>query len=74
MEPTQKSNGALIGSTIIIIILILGGIYFWRTNLKNLKENEAPNTETTDSVGATSTTDLEANINSIDLEGLDEGL
>jgi len=31
MEPNQekKSYGALIGSVIIIVILVLGGIYFW---------------------------------------------
>ena len=27
MEPEKKSNGALVGSIIIIIILIIGGIY-----------------------------------------------
>ena len=30
----QKSNGALIGSIIIIVILIIGGIYFWKTSIK----------------------------------------
>lgn len=31
MEPTQdkKSYGALVGSVIIIVLLVLGGIYFW---------------------------------------------
>lgn len=29
MEPEKKSNGALVGSIIVIIILVLGGIYFW---------------------------------------------
>lgn len=31
MEPTteKKSNGALMGSIIVIVILILGGIYMW---------------------------------------------
>ena len=41
MEPTtKKDNGALIGSIVIIIILVLGGLYIW-----NQKENEvvAPN-------------------------------
>lgn len=29
MEPTKSNNGALIGSIIIVIILILGGLYVW---------------------------------------------
>ncbi|MBI2631308.1 hypothetical protein HYW73_03830 [Candidatus Nomurabacteria bacterium] len=34
MEPEQKSNGALIGSIIIIIILIAGGIYIWQSKVE----------------------------------------
>jgi len=42
MEPTQekKSNGALIGSIIIILVLIIGGIYVWTTQMKT----EVPDT------------------------------
>lgn len=70
MEPQEKTNGALMGSIIIIIILIIGGIYFFKTNL-----NQAPATpESGVSTESTSTTDLEANVNSIDLENLDNGL
>lgn len=37
MEPEKKSHGALIGSIIIIIILIIGGIYVWQARVKNIK-------------------------------------
>lgn len=37
MEPEKKSYGALIGSIIIIIILIIGGIYIWQTKVKEMK-------------------------------------
>ena len=37
MEPEKKSHGALIGSIIIIIILIIGGIYVLQTKVKNMK-------------------------------------
>ncbi|HWA31953.1 MAG TPA: hypothetical protein VG694_00665 [Candidatus Paceibacterota bacterium] len=43
MEPAeQKSNGALIGSIIIIVILVIGAIYFWQTSLrdKELREKQ----------------------------------
>lgn len=38
MEPNKKSNGALIGSIIIILILVIGGIYIWQS--KTVKEAE----------------------------------
>jgi len=34
MEPEKKSHGALIGSIIIIIILIIGGLYIWQSRVK----------------------------------------
>ena len=37
MEPEKKSYGALIGSIIIIIILIIGGIYFWQARIKSVE-------------------------------------
>lgn len=39
MEPEKKSNGALIGLIVIIIILILGGIYIWQTNKNKIIKN-----------------------------------
>jgi hypothetical protein len=43
MEPTtmeQKSNGALVGTIIIIVILILGGIYLWTSKVEpQMEEN-----------------------------------
>lgn len=31
MEPEKKSNGALVGLIVIIIILVIGGIYIWQS-------------------------------------------
>ncbi|OGI82080.1 hypothetical protein A3I95_02105 [Candidatus Nomurabacteria bacterium RIFCSPLOWO2_02_FULL_44_12] len=67
MEPEQKTNGALLGSIIIIIILIIGGIYLWKASLK---ENTLP--ETNNLGTADGTANLEAEANNIDLEGLDQ--
>lgn len=36
MEPEKKSNGALVGLIVIVIILVVGGIYIWRN--KNAAE------------------------------------
>lgn len=41
MESEKKSNGALIGSVIIIIILIIGGIYIWQSKMKSTLEEKA---------------------------------
>lgn len=35
MEPEKKSNGALVGLVIIVIILIIGGVYMWQVKEKN---------------------------------------
>ena len=45
MEPEKKSNGALIGSVIIIIILIIGGIYIWQSKVKSALEQKKVQSE-----------------------------
>mgnify|MGYP001576677008 CR=1 FL=1 len=40
MEPEKKSNGALVGSIIIILILVIGGIYIWQSKVKNVLEEK----------------------------------
>lgn len=35
MEPEKKSNGALVGLVVIVIILIIGGIYMWQSSMKD---------------------------------------
>ncbi len=75
MEPNQvqeKTNGALIGTIIIIIILIIGGLYMWKMSTKNA----TPATEN-NSVGQTSPDDtakIQADLNSTDVDGLDNGI
>ena len=69
----QKSNGALISSIIIILILIIGGIYFWKTSIKGKINTGTPAADT----GAVSGADLsgvESDLNSIDVNNLDQGL
>ena len=66
MEPEQKSNGALVGLVIIIIILVVGGIYIWIANQKALQEKKLLQEKIT----AQDTLDLsklEADVNSIDI-------
>jgi len=78
--PKQKSNGALIGSIIIIIILIIGGIYLAQNKIKEAKEQEKINAEQaiipannlsiSDEFG-----DIEKDLNNnADVNSLDQGL
>ncbi len=64
MEPEQKSNGALVGAIIVIIILIVGGIYVWQSSITKEKQIESETATVEDSndldtlqqdVGATDT-------------------
>ncbi len=66
MEPEKKSNGALIGLIIIVIILIIGGIYMWQSNKSALQGQNPANTNQT---GTTVTSQ-----DSASLDGLDKDL
>jgi hypothetical protein len=65
MEPEQKSNGALMGSVIIVIILIIGGIYLWKQ--QGMKKAEMPENNT-------DTTSIETELDTMDLDSLDSGI
>lgn len=72
MEPT-KSNGAVIGSVIVVLILILGGLYLWQTNSVNEKsdtQNDTVDQEQSEqslgNLNAAST--IEADLNIIERE------
>jgi len=44
METEEKTtNGALIGLIVIVIILIIGGIYIWKSKVKQLEMIQAQN-------------------------------
>ncbi len=70
MEPETKSNGALLGSIVIVLILVIGGIYLWKTSTEN--KSVMQNEEETSSLNETSS--LEADLNSTDLESMDSGI
>ena len=71
----QKSNGALIGSIIIIIILIIGGLYLYKTSVKekvgqvNQSTTVNPTTSNSDS-----TTDIETDLNNTNIDNIDKAI
>lgn len=81
MEPNNqttivqtKSNGALVGSIIIIVILIIGGIYLWQNSLKEkaLPQDQTMPEEMKDFESSVdSTSSIEAELDSIDLDSID---
>ena len=62
MEPNNKSNGALVGSIIIILILIIGGLYLYTT--KVAKSSETPPVENTDVESSA----IESDLNGLETE------
>lgn len=66
MDQNKKSNGALIGSIIVIIILVVGGIYVFKMNIQKAKDiqkaNEQINTANVLS-SSDETVDIEADLN-----------
>lgn len=49
MEPTidKKSNGALVGAIIVVLILVLGGLYLWQANSLKDKDSQTIDTDNT---------------------------
>ncbi len=43
METEKKSDGALFGSIVIVIILIIGGIYIFYSKIQEIKNNQKAN-------------------------------
>ena len=75
MEPEKKSHGALIGSIIVIVILIIGGLYIWQSKVKapatTVDTNQLPPATPTP-IDTTSATDelntLEQDLNSVNTD------
>ncbi|MEK7539072.1 MAG: hypothetical protein AAB595_00300 [Patescibacteria group bacterium] len=67
MEPEKKSNGALVGLVVIIIILVLGGVYIWQSNKNTLEKNPA-NSETVTNQDSTDLNTLDQDLNTIDID------
>ena len=76
-EPKKGGVGALIGSIIVILILVLGALYFWGGKLQT-EEGELNFDESAAVNGATSSAgefaDLEAELNNLPPVNLDEDL
>lgn len=66
MEPEKKSHGALIGSIIIIIILIIGGIYIWQSRVKDMQMKKQLQAEAINALTADELNKLEMDLSNTD--------
>lgn len=83
--PEKSTSGPIIGVTIIVILLIIGGVYFWYTAIEQDKEkNKLPTIQSggeTDAIvnklesqgTSDKITDIETDLKSTDLKNLDSG-
>ena len=46
MDTEKKTSGEFFGLIIIIIILIVGGIYIWKSQIKKIQEIKVQNSAT----------------------------
>ena len=67
MEPEKKSNGALVGLVVIIIILVIGGVYMWKSNKDTVNDTDVP-TESVSTIDTTELDTLEQEINVADID------
>lgn len=66
MEAEKKSNGALVGSIIIIIILIAGGIYVWQSKVQSALEQKKFQEENVVPADTSELDTLDADLNTLD--------
>ncbi|MFA6397450.1 MAG: hypothetical protein WDK96_01200 [Candidatus Paceibacterota bacterium] len=77
----SKSHGALIGSIIVVVILIIGGIYFWNTDVKQALQEKQLNQQDEQLVQQLNTqgtsdelADIEKDLNDTQLDNLDQNI
>ena len=68
MEPEKKTNGALVGLIIIVIILIVGGIYVWQTKNKGVTDGTDTNTQAVTPEDSSELDTLEQDLNTVDID------
>ncbi len=83
MEPeNREGSGPIIGTIIILLVIVLGGLYFWSTRTRD-GQAASPETSTTsdaslEAVGTQSSSDdaasIEADLNATNIDSVDSGL
>ena len=66
----KKSNGALVGSIIVIVILLIGGVYFYNMTLTQKEEPKQTDVKVQDS----GLNGIESDLNSTDINSIDQNI
>ncbi len=88
VEDTQKDStvGPLIGSVIVILVIIIGGLYFWGTLISSKKVQLESEQKQADQIeaqqiedaakqsGSDDVNSIDADIRSTDIDSLDSGV
>lgn len=64
----NKSNGALIGSIIVIVILLAGGVYLYKTSVKEKIQQKDSSYETTNTTDTATSMETDLNNTNLDLD------
>lgn len=72
---SKGSTGPVIGIIVILVIIILGGLYFWNQHSGDIDIDENMTSEVIDSINTQSeedsTSSIETDLNNTDIENLD---
>lgn len=67
-QDSSKSIGPIIGIIIIILIMILGGLYFWGQRVERTRINQLEGGETSDALSALPTQSGSDDVSSIEAD------
>ena len=70
MEPEKKSNGALVGIVIVVIVLVVGGIYMWQSSKNYLNDVDVQTEPIATENNSNKSDNLQKEINANELDNL----
>jgi len=72
---STSGTGAIVGAIIVVIILVVGGLYFWGKQLSTDTDTTDPQLEALQNTSASDeVADIEADISTTELDNLDAEL
>ena len=77
METSKEGIGSVIATLIILVVIILGGVYFWNERTSDVSRDDAELNQSIEEgsfATTTDTNDLEAELNSLDTNNVDSSL
>jgi uncharacterized protein HemX len=74
-QEKESKVGPIIGSLIVIVIILVGGIYFWSTQIEKINSNQNSQTEEQEeNQDLSEVNSVEAELETIDFDSIDAEL